>query len=219
MFTLVNNLKDYADPTLEIFESMYAEGARQRAQEALAAEEAAQAALEEEEGQRRFQSFESVDTESIGSDEHSPKHNNDKTNFNSVPPILPKRKVIIKHKSLLSRRRSGLTDKVQLSFSTLPSGCQCVPISYDIAKEFLGDDPCRNIEFVIEGDESLEVKGIKYWTEQLKCLLKDVEKVKEDIRLSLEEKRNFFSFVLTVVTVFLAPLTILTGYWYVLWFP
>jgi hypothetical protein len=37
--------------------------------------------------------------------------------------------------------------------------------------------------------------------------------VKDDIKVSLEEKRNFFSFVLTVVTVCLAPMATLTGYW------
>jgi len=57
------------------------------------------------------------------------------------------------------------------------------------------------------------VIGTRYWLEQLKQLEVSVTKVKEDIHVSLEEKRNFFSFILTVVTVFLAPLTILTGYW------
>ena len=36
----------------------------------------------------------------------------------------------------------------------------------------------------------------------------------QDIRESLDEKRNFYNYVLAVVTVFLGPMTILTGYWY-----
>jgi hypothetical protein len=67
---------------------------------------------------------------------------------------------------------------------------------------------------LLDGDESLEVKGVKYWREQLLGLHYTALKVKDDIHSSLEEKRNFFSFILTVVTVGLAPLTILTGYWW-----
>jgi hypothetical protein len=35
----------------------------------------------------------------------------------------------------------------------------------------------------------------------------------QDIRERLDEKRNFYNYLLAVVTVFLGPMTILTGYW------
>jgi hypothetical protein len=35
----------------------------------------------------------------------------------------------------------------------------------------------------------------------------------QEIRDSLDEKRNFYNYLLAVVTVFLGPMTILTGYW------
>lgn len=69
------------------------------------------------------------------------------------------------------------------------------------------------LETMLEGDESMEIKGIKYWVGHMYKLQRAAETLEENIRVSLEEKRNFFSFILTVVTVMLAPMTILTGYW------
>jgi Mg2+ and Co2+ transporter CorA len=37
--------------------------------------------------------------------------------------------------------------------------------------------------------------------------------IRQDIRESLDEKRNFYNYLLAIVTVFLGPMTILTGYW------
>ncbi len=108
-----------------------------------------------------------------------------------------------------------MTAEIQLSFATLSPGVQNIPINFAIVRGFLGTAACQNLGMILEGDESLEVKGTKYWSEQLGLLNNTFEKVKEDIRISLEEKRNFFSFILTTVTVGLAPLTILTGYWLV----
>lgn len=105
---------------------------------------------------------------------------------------------------------------IQLSFAILPHGSHNMPVSVEVLEPFFGENinvTCQNLEMILEGDESLEVQGARYWVEQLQQLEQSVSKVKEDIHASLEEKRNFFSFILTVVTVFLAPLTILTGYW------
>ena len=38
-------------------------------------------------------------------------------------------------------------------------------------------------------------------------------KMKENIEIGYEEKRNFLSFVFTITSVFLAPMAVLTGYW------
>lgn len=129
--------------------------------------------------------------------------------FSTAP--LPKRPT--QRKSVTLRRRTGLTSEIQLSFSTLSTGVETIPMNFAIIRGFLGNTACQNLGMVLDGDESLEVKGTKYWSEQLGLLHDTFDKVKEDIRISLDEKRNFFSFILTVVTVGLAPLTILTGYW------
>lgn len=56
------------------------------------------------------------------------------------------------------------------------------------------------------------MKGMRYWSSQLEKYSDQLNVMGENVLSSLDEKRNFYSFLLTVVTVFLAPLTILTGY-------
>lgn len=128
--------------------------------------------------------------------------------FSQLPAKKP-----VQRKSITLRRRTGITAEIQLSFATLSPGIQNVPINFSTIRGFFGTTACQNLGMILEGDESLEIKGTKYWSEQLGLLNTTFEKVKEDIRVRLEEKRNFFSFILTTVTVGLAPLTILTGYW------
>lgn len=118
-------------------------------------------------------------------------------------------------KSQPPRRRTGMATEVQLSTTCLPSGIDHLPLSFIYSRLFLGtnSNSLHYLSIILDGDESLEVKGVKYWNEQLKGLNQAALKIKDDIHSSLDEKRNFFSFILTIVTVGLAPLTILTGYW------
>lgn len=124
--------------------------------------------------------------------------------------------LIMKRRSTNIQGSGDNASTIQLSFAVLPHGSHNMPMSIELLEPFFGENinmTCQNLEMILEGDESLEVQGTRYWKEQLNLLEISVAKVKEDIHASLEEKRNFFSFILTVVTVFLAPLTILTGYW------
>jgi hypothetical protein len=124
--------------------------------------------------------------------------------------------LIMKRRTTNIAAAGGTELAIQLSIAILPHGSHNMPMSVELLEPFFGENinsTCQNLEMIMEGDESLEVQGTRYWREQLSQLEAAVSKVKEDIHVSLEEKRNFFSFILTVVTVFLAPLTILTGYW------
>lgn len=58
----------------------------------------------------------------------------------------------------------------------------------------------------------MEIKGLVYWKERLKKYSLKVESLKHLISTQLDEKRNFMSFMLTIITTILAPLAILTGY-------
>ena len=83
---------------------------------------------------------------------------------------------------------------------------------YEQIKEFLGIAPATYLNTVLEGEETLEVKGLSYWASQIANLGARNKIVKDNITDSVEEKRSFYSYVLTVATVFLAPLSVLTGY-------
>ena len=85
-------------------------------------------------------------------------------------------------------------------------------LKFENIKSFLGLNPSIYFESLIYGNQTLEMKGIKYWKNNLTKYAEHLEAMGENVLSSLDEKRNFYSFLLTVVTIFLAPLTILTGY-------
>jgi Mg2+ and Co2+ transporter CorA len=65
---------------------------------------------------------------------------------------------------------------------------------------------------MLDGYELLDIKGVVYWRERLRKYANKVETLKHLIASQLDEKRNFMSFMLTIITTLLAPLAILTGY-------
>lgn len=97
---------------------------------------------------------------------------------------------------------------------SLPLGVENLPVEFELVRSFFGSNPCQILGTINRGDESLEIKGTNYWADHINKLRDRTLDVQTTIATSLEEKRNFFSFILTVVTVGLAPMTILTGYWY-----
>ena len=85
-------------------------------------------------------------------------------------------------------------------------------LKFDDIKGFLGVSPANYFESLVYGNNVLEMRGIKYWQSHLEKYAEKLDAMGENVVSSLDEKRNFYSFLLTVVTIFLAPLTILTGY-------
>mmetsp|Transcript_23709 Transcript_23709/g.24323 ORF Transcript_23709/g.24323 Transcript_23709/m.24323 type:complete len:656 (-) Transcript_23709:168-2135(-) len=56
-------------------------------------------------------------------------------------------------------------------------------------------------------------QGTKFWIDELNKAATDVSELMDFYSNSLEEKRNFLTFALTITTIMLCPMTILTGYW------
>lgn len=82
--------------------------------------------------------------------------------------------------------------------------------------DFLGADFRKRVNFLghlLDGDAHLEIKGLGYFRERLERFGVVLGKLDERMKIKDDQKRNFFSFLLTVSTVFLAPLAALTGYW------
>jgi hypothetical protein len=115
----------------------------------------------------------------------------------------------INHKSRLSSPAVGSMRKV----SSLPPGSEDLPIHFDLIQNFLGSLPCTYLKNILYGDEHLELKGLLYWSDRMNDFDDSMVLMAENIQFALEEKRNFFSYLLSVVTIFLGPLTVLTGYW------
>lgn len=224
--SLIVHLLDYALPTYEFMNNLYIEGAQVLAEEAqIEAENLAAAAgtsaggvggsinesdedsyfNDNSHGRDKLQSHDSLD------DEESEDQLKSRLRTRTIS-LGSRLSHLIRGSKDGSYHARGIS-QAQLSVAILPSACQNVPISFIYARPFLSDNPIRYLSLLVDGDESLEVKGIKYWTEQLINLSATATKLKEDIKISLEDKRNFFNFILTMVTVYLAPLTILCGYW------
>jgi hypothetical protein len=87
-----------------------------------------------------------------------------------------------------------------------------IPLSFLLIKRFFGDQAYRDLRLLLDGYEGMELKGLLYWQERLGKLETKLQEVDAFIDVSMEEKRNFTTFTMTIITTLLAPLTILTGY-------
>jgi hypothetical protein len=94
----------------------------------------------------------------------------------------------------------------------LPDNIEKVALTFARIHSFLGADAYREIRANLDGYELLDIKGLVYWKERLRRYATKVAALKDLISSQLDEKRNFMSFMLTIITTILAPLAILTGY-------
>jgi hypothetical protein len=101
---------------------------------------------------------------------------------------------------------AGTMPGIRRRVSTLPPGAEDLPISFDLIQQFLGPSPCTHLKHILYGDEHLELKGLLYWSDRMNSFHESIELMAEKIQFALEEKRNFFSYLLSVVTIFLGPL-------------
>jgi len=87
-----------------------------------------------------------------------------------------------------------------------------IPLTFTTVETFLGTDPYRELRTTLDGYELLDIKGLLYWKDRLKKYSNKIDSLRQLISSQLDEKRNFMSFMLTIITTVLAPLTIFTGY-------
>jgi hypothetical protein len=205
---------------MSVMDRIYTDGARQMAEEGLSF--TLEKMSEKEASQHSGSKVETAEKDD--SDDDSGAESPLNASF-SLPPKkgLSKASSLNKSNTTLSKSfrinpnfhvRRVAQRHLQLSAAVLPSGCQNVPIEFFHWQLFFGMSSISSLEAALDGMDDFELKGLRYWVSQLMAMKVTCEKLKEDVRLGLDEKRNFFSFILTVVTVGLAPLTILTGYWY-----
>lgn len=90
---------------------------------------------------------------------------------------------------------------------------------------FIGDidlvGSFRRLVYGLEEDggdsaSAIAVQGTKFWVEDIEKHTVLVNEIREMYSQCQDEKRNFLTFGLTTVTVLIAPMAVLTGYWCVL---
>ncbi len=130
----------------------------------------------------------------------------------------------VKSRQKTSKSRSGsvlmrlngtkkMNKKLPVSFATFPPVINDVTIQYRKIRHIFGKNAHRCFENLLDGDTSLDLKGVKYWKEGMEGLSLFLTKVNEDCNASSEQMRNYYSFVLTIFTITMSPMAILTGYW------
>lgn len=65
---------------------------------------------------------------------------------------------------------------------------------------------------VVRGYDTLEKRGTKYWQERLNSLLERANQIEDRYHMCLDEKRNFWAFVLGIVSIATFPFSVMTGY-------
>ena len=86
-------------------------------------------------------------------------------------------------------------------------------LSPSTMEPFLGPIGIRTFPFLIDGNVLYEVQGTEYWQSQLSIYFDRLSKLSQLYTKKLDEKRNFWSFVLTIVSIAQFPLGAMTGYW------
>lgn len=109
----------------------------------------------------------------------------------------------------------GAASTVARYYAPLPETVHLLPLSHKLMSNFVDERDWQYVVNLLEGDTELEIKGLRYWNDYLTNITDLIVKVGDDIKFSLDEKRNYYSFLLTIATISLSPLAVLTGYWYV----
>lgn len=180
-------IKIYADQTTTLFNNLFTEAAADRTNESLLQN------LSEHQSDNQFENDSSVQL------------------FTKVWGVVKTAKKLAA-KSRTSTPPSNNYRRIEKN-NVLPPGAEDLPIHFELVQTFMGTIPCTYLKNVLYGDEHLELKGLLYWTDRMNDFNESVELLSQKIQFALEEKRNFFSYLLSVVTIFLGPLTVLTGYW------
>jgi Mg2+ and Co2+ transporter CorA len=78
---------------------------------------------------------------------------------------------------------------------------------------FLGSVGVRVLYYLVDGNPLYEVKGTQFWGEQLSLYFSRLQTLQDKYSSKLDEKRNFWSFILTIVSILQFPIGAMTGYW------
>jgi hypothetical protein len=92
-------------------------------------------------------------------------------------------------------------------------GSEKFELSPSTMEPFLGEVGIRVISFLMDGNHLYEVQGSLFWCAQLDAIEKRLESLQEKYTDKLDEKRNFWSFILTIVSILQFPIAAMTGYW------
>ena len=80
-----------------------------------------------------------------------------------------------------------------------------------VIRWFSGDGT-RHLPRLLFGNPKLRIKGVKTWSDRLNSINSKCEELRERYQLCIDEKRNFWAFILGLFSIYSFPLAVLTGY-------
>jgi len=123
---------------------------------------------------------------------------------------MKRRQAMLREMGLLGPKvAKGSTD----SLSVHINGSKEFELSPSTMEPFLGEIGVRVVPFLMDGNQLYEVKGSGFWREQLDVIVQKLVTLGSKYEDKLGEKRNFWSFILTIVSVVQFPICALTGYY------
>ena len=86
-------------------------------------------------------------------------------------------------------------------------------LSPSTMKPFYGEIGLRTLSYLIDGNVNFEVKGSSFWCSQMDRFFERAMTLSDLYDQKLDEKRNFWSFILTIVSIAQFPLAAMSAYW------
>ena len=79
-------------------------------------------------------------------------------------------------------------------------------------KHFALDGSIRYLPELLHGTERMDKRGTLYWLNRIKVLGESNEILRERYQVCLDEKRNFWAFMLSMISIATFPFSVMTGY-------
>ena len=93
------------------------------------------------------------------------------------------------------------------------SGQEELVLNRDVVLPYLGRIGSKSIEDLLEGNQQIELKGSAFWLKKLLVRAEHTEALRTRYLEILDEKRNFWGFLFTIVSLVLWPISTYLGYY------
>jgi Mg2+ and Co2+ transporter CorA len=119
---------------------------------------------------------------------------------------------MIRRKALLSNALDSETDQPTEAVPDFIDS-KIFELSPSTIEVYLGKVGIRCLSYLIDGNPLYEVKGTSFWCSQLDSYFAKLDKLTDLYSQKLDEKRNFWTFILTIVSILQFPLSSFPAYW------
>lgn len=123
------------------------------------------------------------------------------------------KKIESESKTIVTKMKGGIPEIPVEIFDRLINGSKRKKITLNsvVIGPFFPEGPVY-ASILLDGNEGIEMKGSSFWVSQLSSLQNELKSLKTMYNDKLDEKRNFWGFVLTVLFIYQFPICWLTSF-------